>query len=308
MFLISAAAPFAWIAPAYEPPPVPTSPPQHSVEVTLGGRMRLLGYSLAADTVEPGGQLEVTVHWQVLEVMQRDWSIFAHLHDPIISAPIAQRDMFPGQGLLATRLLEPGRRLATRHVIHIPETAYAPAQTELLVGMYDYASGERLETAAGRDAVTLAKIEIRPRDQGPYPNPTHHNFGDQIALVGYQVEPRRLHPGDTLRLNLYWQALADMQTDYTVFTHLRDLEDPTNRLYAQHDAQLPGGTSTWTRGQVVEAVYHLTAAEDTPPGIYEMECGVYYADSKGGFPRLQMVTSGGRLVDDYLILGKVRVD
>jgi hypothetical protein len=216
--------------------------------------------------------------------------------------------MYLGQGLLSTRLLETGQRLANRYVIDVPGTAYAPAQTELAIGLYDYGTWERLELPDGQDAITLTRVDVRPGSQSEYPNPVHYNFGDRLALIGYQIEPRRLRPGDTMTLTLIWQALDEMEIDYTVFTHLRDLEDPSNRIYAQHDAPPPGGTRAWKKGQIAAATYHLTLAEDTPPGVHEIEIGIYHRDARGNFPRLQLVTPDGRLVDDFLILGKVRVD
>jgi len=319
MFLVSAAAPFAWIGPAYQPPAAPNesqlSVIQNPLRVELGGRMRLLGYDLAETRIKPGDQLRLTLYWETLAPMERDWSVFVHLNDSLLGAPIAQRDMYPGQGLQATRLLAPGQRLVCHYVIQIPETVYAPAKTELVVGLYDFQSSDRLSvqmpsgaTPGDQDAIFLGAIDLYPSSAGEYPNPALHNFGDQLALVGYDMEPRRLLPGETLILTLYWQALAEMDVDYTIFTHLRDLDDPSNRIFAQHDAEPPGGTSTWTQGQIVKSVYQLTLAADTPAAVHEIEVGVYHQTAEGAFSRLQLITPGGRLVDDFLVLSKVRVD
>ena len=311
LFIISAVAPFAWIAPAYRPLPSPTDAQiaaiQHPLHVDFGDQIRLLGYDLASSSVGPGEQLDLTLFWEVSNPMQRDWSVFVHLNDPVINAPIAQRDMYLGQGLLATRQLKPGQRLANRYVIDLPGTTYSPAQTELVVGLYDYDNGERMKTADGQDAIPLTQIAIQA-PSSTYPNPVHYNFGDQIALIGYQVEPRRLRPGETMALTLVWQALAETEIDYTIFTHLRDLEDPSNRIYAQHDAPPPGGTSAWREGQITTVTYQLTLAEDTPPAVHEIEVGIYHQDADGNTMRLQLVRPDGQIVDDFLILGKVRVD
>jgi hypothetical protein len=122
------------------------------------------------------------------------------------------------------------------------------------------------------------------------------------------MDPRRLAAGETLELTLVWQALNRMEIDYTVFTHLRDLEDPSNRIFAQHDAGLPGGTTSWQQSQVAKVTYQLKLAEDTPAAVHEIEVGIYYQDQQGDFQRLQLLTPEGQLVDDFLILGKVRVD
>jgi 4-amino-4-deoxy-L-arabinose transferase-like glycosyltransferase len=314
MLVVTALAPAVWIAPAYRPPAAPAAGQiaaiQHPVGVNFGGQMRLLGYDLAQTQVRPGGQLELTLYWQTLASMDRDWSVFVHLNDPVIHAPVAQRDRYPGQGLLSTRLLEPGQVLQDRVVINVPGTVYAPSQTQLVVGLYDFAggSGERLKTEGGDDNIDLGSVQIIAPSDGPFPNPVRYNFGDQLALVGYRAEPRRLHPGETLTLTLFWQALEEMTTDYTAFTHVRDVEDPSNRIYGQHDQALPGGSSTWRPGQTMEAVYHLTLAPDTPPEVYEIEVGIYAQDPSGELFRLQLITEKGRPIDDFLILGKVRVD
>ncbi len=311
LFFISAVAPWKWIAPSYEPP---APPPElrladiaNPLAIDFGDRMRLLGYYLTTTTVEPGQQFELTLFWEALAPMERDWSVFVHLNDPVIGAPIAQRDMYLGQGLLATSLLKPGDMIENRYVITVPGTTYSPVQARLVVGLYDLETWERLHTAGGEAAV-ISDIEIVPSVESRFPNPVYYNFGDRMALLGYRIEPRRLHPGQTLTLTLIWQARSKMDIDYTVFTHLRDLEDVSNRIYAQQDAPPPGGTSTWKVAQVTEAEYELVLADDTPTGVHEIEIGVYYGDAQGGYERLQLITADGRLVDDYLILGKVRVD
>jgi hypothetical protein len=311
LFVISAAAPLAWIAPAYRPP-TPPSPAEvssisHPKPVDLGP-MRLLGYDLPVQKAAPGGQLEITLYWEVLAPMEQDWSVFVHLNDPVIGAPVAQRDMYLGQGLQPTSLLTPGQQVRNRYVVQVAGTTYSPTQAELVVGMYSFETGERLHTVDGADAVFLAPISVAREQQTTIENPVFYNFGNQMALRGYKVVPRRLRPGDTLILTLYWEALADMDIDYTVFTHVRDLEDPSNRIYAQLDAPAPGGTSNWLSGQLVEAVYELQVAADTPASVHEVEVGVYYWTPAGALRRLQLRTEDGRLVDDYLILSKVRVD
>jgi hypothetical protein len=314
MLVVTALAPAICIAPAYRPPAAPTPAQlaaiQHPIGVDLGGQMRLLGYDLVQPQVRPGGQLELTLYWEILAPMERDWSVFVHLNDPVINAPVAQRDRYPGHGLLSTRLLEPGQLLQDRVVVNVSGTVYAPSQARLVVGLYDFASGggERLKTEAGDDNIDLGPIQIIAPADSAFSNPVRYNFGDQVALIGYKAEPRRLRPGDTLTLTLYWQALDQMTADYTAFTHVRNVEDPSNRIFGQHDQILPGGSSTWQKGQTVEAVYELTLAPATPPEVYEIEVGVYTQDAAGDVVRLQLITEEGRPIDDFLILGKVRVD
>ncbi|MCZ7671061.1 MAG: hypothetical protein M5U34_29900 [Chloroflexi bacterium] len=88
---------------------------------------------------------------------------------PFLDSPIAQRDMFPGQGLRATRLLKPGERLVNRYKLDIPASAIAPAALDLRVGLYDYQTChpcERLPVTdaglltADSDAVKIATLSL----------------------------------------------------------------------------------------------------------------------------------------------------
>ena len=140
--------------------------------------------------LRPGEQVRVLLEWEALRPMARDWSVFVHLNDPVLGRPIAQRDMFPGQGLLATRLLSPGERLVNEYVLTVPPTAVAPAELELVVGLYDYGKGERLtaeptaDGSQGRDAVVLAIVPLLPRE-GAYPNPVSLFFEHGLEPVSY---------------------------------------------------------------------------------------------------------------------------
>jgi hypothetical protein len=49
----------------------------------------------------------------------------------------------------------------------------------------------------------------------------------------------------------------------------------------------------------------LKIKPDTPPGVYEVEVGVY--DPQKNFERLRVVTDDGRITENYVLLGKVRV-
>ncbi|HOU42130.1 MAG TPA: glycosyltransferase family 39 protein, partial [Promineifilum sp.] len=205
LFFVAAAAPWLWIRPAYVPPAYP-GPLATAADIVFGDAMRLASYEVQsdADPLRPGNTVRVRLEWEARQPMTRDWSVFVHLNDPVLGRPIAQRDMFPGQGLLATRLLSPGQRLVNDYVLTLPATAVAPAELELAVGLYDFATGERLPVTvangaanAGPDTVTLATVPLQPRD-GALPNPTSLFVEHGLELVGFAVEPRRVAAGDAL--------------------------------------------------------------------------------------------------------------
>ena len=316
LFAVAAAAPWLWIRPAYVPPAYP-GPLATQVDIDFGGDMRLVGYELQSGETRPGDTVRVRLAWEALRPMARDWSVFVHLNDPVLGRPIAQRDMFPGQGLLATRLLSPGERLVNEYVLSVPATAVAPAALELVVGLYDYGTGERLmaeATAGGRpptadgaqttDAVLLATVPLSPR-VGEFPNPVSIFFEHGLELVGFAVEPRRVAAGGELAAVTYWRPTEPLPADFTFFAQVVGAD--TTR-YAAVDAAPPAPTSGWQPGQVYEVRLPLTIDPATPPEAYPLIVGLYTRTAEGGFDRLQLVTPDGRLTEDFLTLTLVRVE
>lgn len=303
LFLIAAAAPWLWIQPAYTPKPADGRLTELPA-VEFGGRMRLTGYAVEYGDLRPGDSLRVRLAWEVLQSMDRDWSVFVHLNDPVLGRPIAQRDMYPGAGLLATHLLSPGRQIVDEYVLTIPPTAVAPADLELTVGLYDFVTGERLLLPDGRDALELATIPL-VGGAGPYPNPVSLFFEHGLELVGFSVEPRRVVAGDTVELVAYWRPSRALPADYTFFAQIVGAD--TTR-YAAADVTPERPTTTWQAGEVVELHFSLPVDPATPPDAYPLIVGLYTRTADGGFDRLQQVAPDGRLTDDFLILTLVRVD
>lgn len=301
MFSIAALAPFLWISPAYQPSQQTLVASQPS-DAVFGNKLRLLGYELEQSSVRPNDPLWLHLEWEVLAPLERDWSVFVHLNDPVLGRPIAQRDRYPGQGLLATRLLEPGQRLVDSYRLQLPQTAVAPAELDLTIGLYDFHTFERLPLSGDQDALILTQVSLQPID-GETPNPISVNFEDELELVGYEVSPRRAVAGETLQLDLYWQAKRPLSDNYTFFAQLVG-EDTTR--WASHD--LPATTTNWAAEDVQKVSLFLTLRDDTPANVYPIILGAYTRTNDGGFDRLQRVTEDGRLTDDFFNLTPIRID
>jgi hypothetical protein len=307
MVALSAAVPFTVIAPHYAPPPDLTSEQlaaiSNRVNADFGGEMTLLGYALRTEAVKPGEAVQLTLYWQSQIAMDRNWSIFVHLVDAD-GVIVAQRDRYPGQGALATTLLRPGQMFADDYVIPVPATAYSPVDARLEVGLYDLSDSARLTLPDGHDVLVLAPLPIHA-NAGDVPNPLRKNLGNLIQLAGYEMGPRALRSGEALELTLYWRALAPIHENYAVFTHVRG-EGET--LWAGEDAWPQKGaapTSGWRVGDLIPDTFHLTLKPDTPPGLYDVEVGLYDSAS---LERLRLMDDEGLPTDaDFIFLSKIRV-
>ncbi len=295
-----------YIVPAYAPPPrldeaqVVAIP--HRLDVEFGGVARLLGYDLAQEAVRPGDVLEVTLYWQAIAPTGQDYAVFVHLLDEH-DLTVAQKDTYPGLGRYPTSRWRAGEAFADTYRLLVPETAYAPGAGPLEVGLYLPETGQRLPTANGADNVRFASVSVQPRG-GVWPNPVSLNFGNQIALLGYELDRRTAAPRETVRLTLYWQALAPMTESYTVFVHVLGVE---GEMWAIGDSVPLNGllpTSTWQPGQVVQDPHDLTLDPHTPPGVYDVELGLYLPANG---ERLSVLADDGFPLDTRVFLSKIRV-
>ncbi|HET91965.1 MAG TPA: DUF2142 domain-containing protein [Chloroflexi bacterium] len=308
-------APFAWIRPAYALPPALTERQiaaiPHRVDVDFGANLRLLGYDLEAQRVQPGGQVAVTLYWEALAPTDRDHTVFVHLlgEGELL---VAQRDTFPGLGLLSTTRLKPGESWADRYVLLVPGTAYTPDEAQIEVGVYDPTTGDRLPVrdAGGRplgDNVRFGKVVIQPR-AGDLPHPIAVNFGDRMALVGYDLDRRVLHPGEEVTLTLYWEGLRPMDENYNVSVQFIDA---AQRKAAQRDGWPVDGaapTGTWQPGQVVTDIYPLVISPDAAAAVYDVRVVAYLFDAAAGeILHLPVTPEGGRMQSKQVTLTTVRV-
>jgi hypothetical protein len=283
-------------------------PGAHRLDVTFEGvRARLMGYSLDTDTVHPGEPLTVTLYWQALAPISKDdTALFIHLINSV-GTFAAQRDIFPGLRHLPTSYWKPGAIYADPHRLDLSETVYAPDTAVVQMGFYR-SDGSRLiarspEGEVADGAVRLASLKLVPRP-GNVPNPTRVNFGDQVALVGYDLSTRVIRPGETVSVTLYWQALAPVQEDYSIFLHLTST---TGDVPVKNDSfpyTSPKRTRRWSPGQVMTEVRALAVPDYVPAGLYDIDMGVFSVDTGD---RLPIIAPDGHRVSEQMTLLQVRV-
>lgn len=108
------------------------------------------------------------------------------------------------------------------------------------------------------------------------PNPSAIAFGDQVILRGYTWQPARVQPGELWTIDLYWERMQPLATDYSIFVHLIDHYEI---IQSQRDSFPAGGqwaTSNWPPSQVVPDRHQLKlpAVLRTPLRL-RVDVGVY---------------------------------
>ncbi|MCL5075908.1 MAG: glycosyltransferase family 39 protein [Chloroflexi bacterium] len=284
LLAVAAIIPFRNIAPAYAKPPILREADLpaiiHPLNMNYAGQMELIGYELPETTVLPGGTLELTLYWRSLDRMNRDYSIFIHLFGKD-NQWLGQRDTFPGGGTYPTRLWRVGDIVRDTYRLHISQTAIAPALGQIQVGLYLFPSMEVLPAydLHGRSigsSPTIARLKVKsPIPQAmPIAHPLQVDFGDKVALIGYDLPLKEVRAGELLRGVLYWRALNKMERDYTIFVHLVGKDG----MVGQYDAQPQGGdypTSFWDKGEVVPHPFQIALRPGLAPGEYTLVVGIY---------------------------------
>jgi hypothetical protein len=276
---------YAWIyaSPGLE---IPNTfvPAQHDRQVEFGSSSRLLGYDLEKNRLQAGQETEVTLYWQCQKPSQASLK-------PILTLVDEEGDVW-GQGweMEAGDWDDPwGRGLVIRDELKLEVDPATPMGTfRLLLSLYDGKKGDRLPTLEGEEvplSLMMVTREAPPSvEELEIAHPQRADLGSEVRFLGYNLSGTRFQPGDTMRLVLFWQALAGIDRDYTVFTHLIDHEGV---IWGQKDSwpvddSYP--TSQWAQGDVIEDPHEIVISPDTPSGDYRLEVGMYLLETRERLP------------------------
>lgn len=135
--------------------------PRHTLQMKLGERVTLLGYTAPAE-VDPGERLNVVLYWQAERPMHTSYTVFNHIVDENGQLR-TQADGLPVGGRHPTTEWVPGTTVTDLHQIDIP-TDLPPGRYRLQVGMYDLETLDRLAVTSQpeMDAIPLQAIHVAP--------------------------------------------------------------------------------------------------------------------------------------------------
>lgn len=304
--LVSFGVPFLTIAPAYRPSTYAFELENGQMTADgpiFGGDLQLAAAHITTDqaTFAPGDTVSLETAWQVLGQPQTDWSIFVHLNDPVLGVPVAQRDMYMGQGLVATSFMRPGESYQNRFDIKLPDTLVAPAELDVVIGLYKYGTNQRAILPDGSDHLIIGSAKVSPR-AGETPNPVSVNFENKFELVGFELNPRRVTAGETINATFYWKLTAPVTIDYKFTAQIVGAE---NTRWAAVDLERP--TTSWEAGKIVPVEMVLDVNPEAAAGTYPLRLSIY-TQTETGFQNLQRVTADERLTDAFINLTQIRID
>jgi len=232
---------------------------------------RLLGYNLSDLPMRPGDRRKLTLFWRAGAAGDEELALRLRWLDE--EGQVHAEATLP-HAAYPTREWQRGEIVRAQYTIEL-DPALPGDQARAAIELVGAESGRAIPGSAA----TLPPI---PLDAPPHdfeapaaiPQPQAADFGEGARLLGYGLDRPTLAPGEDLALTLYWQALAPMDRNYTVFVHLVDAE---GRIVAQADAQPVGGsrpTRGWQAGEYIEDRYVLRT-EGVPAGAYRIALGMY---------------------------------
>ena len=121
--------------------------------------IHLTGFEVDALT---GEQLKFRLAWESEQTPGTDYTVFTQLLDQN-GQLAASFDRPPLDGAYPSSTWLPGQTIIDPR--YLPLTDVPPGDYDLIVGLYDPATGERLPTAGGADFVKLSQIAIEPQEK-----------------------------------------------------------------------------------------------------------------------------------------------
>ena len=300
-----------------EPPALQSVTPQYPLhDVWVDERLELLGYDVTETVVAQGGVTSLTLYARATTTPTAILMPFGRL------GTVEQRWATDSRHLTLDWL--PGEIIVERYDVYIPYTL-SPGIYPLALGYTDMMHGvAELPFNGGMTTLPLVDITVQPAAaaarQARVLGQSLTNIGNDVALRsararvglatrnGIWQETLPLKAGQPLHLTLTWRVLARPRTSYTIFIHL---VDAGGALRFGHDYTPLGGAfpsylwfPKWLEGQQVIDPYRLTISEDTPPGQYWLEVGIY---EMGSVRRIPQFSPDGTMTGDRFILGPVLI-
>ncbi|MEJ2557231.1 MAG: hypothetical protein P8186_13565 [Anaerolineae bacterium] len=283
------------VKPPLTPPEVTTLPIPQRLDLEAGEGLRLLGVDPGfAGPVRPGDRMTLSLWWQTQEPLSKNLAVMVGI----------------GQGEHAWSLSEPqplgGASYPTPDwptgaVVRTFVDLRLPAAVET----GDYNLGLRLldiESGAPLTDWILGPIQVTGRVRNfETPAMIHAvgaNFGEQVTLLGYDLDLSPNEEGGTARLILYWQSQKEMETAYKVFVHLLDADGV---IIAQVDREPQAGvapTTGWLAGEVVTdeiempVTERMAATQSIAVGLYDPLTG----------ERVSVLDAAGVVVGDRVLI------
>lgn len=117
--------------------------PTATLNVTFDEQARLVGIDLPRSRLKAGEMLALTLYWQAVAPLEKNWKVFVHLVNSAGDI-VSQQDQIPGAGQFPTTGWLPGEYLTDTYNLPIPGDIDEHPPYHLKIGLYDANDFSRL--------------------------------------------------------------------------------------------------------------------------------------------------------------------
>jgi hypothetical protein len=127
---------------------------------SFGDRLALVEAQVDSPAARPGGQVQVSLTWQSLRPLSKDYTVFVQALGPD-GRLYGQDDSWPVAGTFPTSQWRPGERVEDVHRFSLRPDA-PPGRYRVIAGWYLLATMERLpvQDEQGRDAADFVEVGV----------------------------------------------------------------------------------------------------------------------------------------------------
>jgi len=146
------------------------------------------------------------------------------------------------------------------------------------VGLYDPEAGVPLQTAQGGGSAFLQDIQVlyrAPLNVKRFAGDDWYRFGENIYLLGFDLERSQVRAGGTTSLALFWRADAPSSQAMKRFVHL---VAPNGGIVAQWDEWPVNGlypSDRWLPQHIIADEILVKVPYSAAPGQYKLVVGLY---------------------------------
>jgi len=267
---------YAWIYPG------PAA--QYHSGTKLEGRGTLYGYSLSANELRAGETLGVNVffvnegqlptdHFYV-RLVDADGYIWAQ---DIVRPRPGFEDAFGTRGEVVEGEAELALLMGMPPGKYVLKMGYERAEGGQSIGEFVLpADGDDVMVKLPREFAR----EFAPSADVPPDVPLDLVLQEELRLMGYELDPDRLTPGESTWLILDWYALSDVRHDYVEALQLLDEGGSEVAYWLGRPVHSSYPTDHWQEHQTVRDPWRLELPAEILPGDYTLRLTLFDAETQ----------------------------
>ena len=249
----------------------------HPLDVTFGGKMRLLGYDVSAATARPGDTLHVDLYWRTLQPPEAAYQAEAGLADDdgwSWSPKHAERPREYNDYPPAPEWPGGAYAVDSFEVEVLPGTP--PGEYHLVAQLFDRETlaplSPNIPAVPGRVAAPIGSIQVEratrtfdAKDLRIYGG-ERHELDDELTLLGYNIDRVDAVPGESALLTFFWQADRAPIGDRTLRV---ELVNASGQSLESKDVIIGGEnypTSRWVAGEQIITLVQMRVPAAAPTG------------------------------------------